>query len=152
VEDATVDALRKFFFAGKNLLLIGDDNLKYDPYHRARTVPTELASSRKFEFSKDAADTQRALADLLKSIGAAPLELTDSSTHKPAWNVEYRRVDHDGATLIPIINFAPSAVTVSFPSLSGQNATDLLSGDEADLTKLKLDPMVPMLLRVGEKK
>jgi hypothetical protein len=152
VENATVDALRKFASAGKTLVQIGNDNLKYDQYHRDRTVPTELASSRKFEFSKDAADTQRALADLLKSIGAAPLELTDASTGKLAWNVEYRAVDHDGATLMPIINFAANPVTVSFPSLSGKKATDLLSGDGADLAKLKLDPMVPMLLRVQEKK
>ena len=58
--------------------------------------------------------------------------MTDAGTGKIAWNVEYRFVPYNGATLVPIINFAKTAVTVKVPPLAGKKVTDLLSGEAVD--------------------
>jgi hypothetical protein len=145
VEDATVAAIEKFIAGGGKLIHIGDGNLEFDQYHQERDLPGELADGRavhRFEFQKDAIDSQEVLKNILK-----PTELFEAATDKLAWNVEYRLVEHDGATLVPIIDFAAEPVTVKCPAIAEKQVVDLLSGKEVDAGAIRLEPMVPRLLR-----
>ncbi len=70
----------------------------------------------------------------------------DAASGKSAWNVEYRLVEHNGATLLPIIDFAAGPVAVRCPAIAGKRTIDLLSGEEVDPAAIRLEPMVPRLL------
>ncbi len=151
VEDATALALAKFVADGGKIILVGDNNLAFDQYHRPRDAAKLLparANVLKFAFAKEAIDSQTTLRDLLKTCGETPIELTDAASGKIAWNVEYRLIDHGGATLIPMIDFAKEPQTVKMPTLAGKTLIDLLSGEAIDGDKpLTLAPMTPELLR-----
>ncbi len=144
VEDATVTALSRYVSRGGNLIHVGEGNLAFDQYHRKRNVPGDLAGGpavRGFVFQKETLDSQQVLRDILK-----PAELLDAGG-KLAWNVEYRLVRHGGATLVPIIDFAAEPVRVSCPAIAGKQVVDLLSGERVDPGAIRLEPMVPRLLR-----
>jgi hypothetical protein len=107
-------------------------------------VPGDLGGGpavRKFDFQKEALGSQQVLRDILK-----PAELRDAAG-KLAWDVEYRLVEHGGATLVPIIDFAAGPVTVRCPAIAGKQVIDLLSGEDVDPGAIALEPMVPRLLR-----
>ena len=147
VEDATVTALGEYTSRGGKLISIGEGNLAYDQYHRKRNVSGNLASGsaiRNFVFQKEAIGSQQVLRDILK-----PAELLDA-TGKLAWDVEYRLVEHGGATLVPIIDFAAQPVTVRCPAIAGKRMIDLLNSEEVDAGAIKLEPMVPRLLRAND--
>ncbi len=144
VEDATVAALAEFISGGGKIVRIGAGNLAFDQYHRKRNVPTGLMDGpaiTKFESQKEAGGSQQILRDTLK-----PTELMDAASGKLAWNVEYRLVSYQGATLLPIINFAAGPLTVHCPAIAGKRTLDLLSDDEVDPAAIRLEPMVPRLL------
>ena len=148
VEEATVAALAEFVARGGKIIRIGDDNLALDQYDRRRKVPSSLLDGpavRKLDFQKDAAGGQQVLRKILK-----PVELLDAASGKPTWNVEYRLVDYRGSTLMPLINFAVGPVAVRCPALAGKHVIDLLSGEEVDPRSIKLEPMVPRLLALGD--
>ncbi len=144
VEDATVAALAEFVAGGGKIVRIGTDNLAFDQYHRKRNVPPGLVDGpavTKFEFQKETSDSQQILRGIFK-----PAKLLDAASGKSAWNVEYRLVEHKGATLLPIIDFTAGPVVVRCPAIAGKRTVDLLSGEEVDPTAIKLEPMVPRLL------
>ncbi len=144
VEDATVAALVEFIAGGGKIIHIGMGNLAFDQYHRQRNVSTGLLDGlavAKFEFQKEAVGSQQILRDIFK-----PAELLDAASGKLAWNVEYRLVEHNGATLLPIIDFAAGSVVVRCPAIAGKRTIDLLSGEEVDPAAIRLEPMVPRLL------
>ena len=144
VEERTVAALAEFIAGGGKIICIGSGNLAFDEYHRKRKVPAGLVDGpavAKFEFQKEASSSQRILQDILK-----PAELLDAASGKLAWNVEYRLVKHQGATLVPIIDFAAGPITVRCPAIAGKRTIDLLSGEEVDPAAIRLEPMVPRLL------
>jgi hypothetical protein len=145
VEDATVAALAQFLSGGGKIIHIGDANLARDQYHRERNVPLSLSDGpavTKLDFQKNAAGSQQALQNLLR-----PAELLDAASGKPACNVEYRIILYHGATLVPIISFAVEPTTVKLPAIAGKQVIDLLSGEAVDPSSIKLEPMVPRLLR-----
>jgi hypothetical protein len=145
VEEATVAALAEFVSGGGKIIRIGEDNLARDQYHRRRNVPGSLVGGpavQKLEFQKDAAGSLQILRDILK-----PTELLEAASGKPTWNVEYRLVEQRGAMLLPIIDFAVEPVAVRCPAIAGKRVIDLLNGEEVDSGSIKLEPMVPRLLR-----
>jgi hypothetical protein len=58
-------------------------------------------------------------------------------------------VPHRGVTLIPMINLRKSPQVVKLSALRGR-ASDLLSGEAIDLTRILMNPATPRLLRVEE--
>src|SRR5204862_5711988 len=92
-------------------------------------------------------DSQLALSQSLKRVGLQSPALRDASDGKLAWNVEYRVVPFDGAVLLPMINLSKEPVTVQLPELRQRKLIDLLSDEPIAADAIKLDPMVPRLLR-----
>jgi len=149
VEDGTVAALDRFASAGGRILRVGEGNLGFDQYHRARPdLPPALAQGPALPSVKADPASRQALSDVLVAGGLDMVEVRDAVTGEPAWNVEYRTVDYDGAALVPVISFDKEPVSVRFPTPGGNRATDLLSGERVDLLDLPLAPMEPRLIRV----
>ena len=135
----------EFIASGGKIICIGTGNLAYDQYHRKRNVPGTLVDGpavEKFDFQKEIGGSQQILRDILK-----PAELLDAASGKSAWNVEYRLIEYQGATLLPIIDFATGPVVVRCPAIADKRTIDLLSGEEVDPAAIWLEPMVPRLLR-----
>jgi hypothetical protein len=66
------------------------------------------------------------------------------------WGVEWRVVRHDGAFIIPMINLLKKPQTVSVALERGEHeAVDLLTRKIISLKQLELEPMKPLLLKVG---
>src|SRR6185437_15032093 len=142
VTDAAAGALRKFQSNGGALVAAGDHCLGFDEYDRPREGGLMSAVSLKSE--------RDATADLRKAFKSpSAVTIADAKTAEPAWGVEYKIVESDGALLVPVINMLKKAQIVSVTSEKAQSAVDLLSGQTISLKKLALEPMSPMLLKIS---
>ena len=140
---STATALAAFAKKGGKILLVGKDSLSRDEYDRPLT--------RADYPEMDLAGNEPATADALRQV-LAPLtfdELSDTSTGKPAWGVEFRVLRQGRTTLIPLNNLNKDAKTVSLPRSAQASALDLLSGKRLDLKAVGLEPMTPRLLRLS---
>ncbi len=144
VADATVEGLRKFAGAGGKVIFCGDDDLKFDEYHRPRTLPGELQSCAHVPAKADLAT----FAATLRGAGLESRPLKNGTAGADVSGVEYRIVEDGDAKLVPLMNFNAEAVTVALPEGMKGAAVDLLSGLGVESDKVELKPMVPMLLRV----
>ena len=100
VADATVEGLRNFAGAGGKVIFCGDDDLKFDEYHRPRALPAELsecARSGEGGFGDVCGDVAGC------GIGSRPLK--NFKTGADVSGVEYRIVEDGDAKLVPLMNF-----------------------------------------------
>jgi len=168
VNEDAVSGLVKFVRSGGHVLTIGSDALGWDEYHRprklsgvlqqcpniARPAAAGLEFERKHRVREPIAssgsdkDLLIELARVLKSSGLDLVRLTDVSTKQPARDIEFRVVPYRGDLLVPMIDFTHSPRTVEL-DLPGQ-AKDLISGKSVDLSRLVLESMAPVLLRIAE--
>jgi len=146
VTDTTFEALSQF--KGK-LLLVGDDAMKWDEYHRARDRAALAPSVVQFKPDPKPGIAAAGLRKELAAAGVTLHDLMDASNSKPSWGVEYRVVADGPSTLIPMINLNAHAHTVRFTNPAWHRATDLLTGAEIDLASIHLEPSAPRLLRIG---
>jgi hypothetical protein len=144
VDDKTIDGLRKFAKAGGKVLLCGENDLKFDEYHRGRTLPMELQNSARLPASGGVPS----FIGALRAAGLSSQALKDSKTQADLSGIEYRIVDDNGAKLVPLMNFTSQAQTLRLPPEVKGDAIDLLSGRPINVGQIELSPMVPMLLRV----
>lgn len=147
--DTTLPALAKFARGGR-ILLIGEDSLTRDEYDR----PLKRPSYPAIPVLEGQAEARR-LRACLGGSGARrqPIPFTDLLTREngPAWGVEYRAVEMDGATMVPMVNLNGKTMTVAFtPGMAQRPAVDLLSGEKVDLSEIKLEPLLPKLLRLAK--
>lgn len=143
VLDTTPAALKQFAKRGGKILLSSEDCLTRDEYDRP------LPRGPAYPVLQHGAD-DRATVDLLRA-ALQPLQfvdLRDKADNKPAWGVEFRVVPRGNAMLVPLINFNKETWTVTFPSWTGRQAVDLLSGETVDMNSIQLESMVPRLLRL----
>jgi len=145
VTDGTVSALAKFVRAGGHLLQEGDHNLESDQYHRQRTLPAEIADCAKLTPAPSESENAEHMRGLLQKGDVKMNELTDATTGKRAWGVEFRVAKTGGKNLVSLINLGTAACSVRVPVLKGQ-AADLLSDEAVETTNVHLEPMVPRLL------
>lgn len=146
VPDATVEALSRFVKKGGMVLAVGDDNLKYDEYDRARKLDNALSSIPTLAWQKN---KDELLAEQMRGVAGAqlaekPLLLDENG--KPVWGIEYRVVPEGDGYLVSMTNFLrePKHLSLALPG----TATDLISEREADLKNISLDSMESVLLRV----
>jgi hypothetical protein len=144
VSDAAVAALIK---SGKKIIRCSDKDATFDEYHRPRELPAEVKSWPVFTLGKDERTNAVTLRKHLVDQGIAMNELRETDGDKLAWGVEYRVVPQPNRTLIPMINMSGKPQTVKLGG-HGKTAEDLLSGDQVDLDKIALDPVVPRLLAI----
>lgn len=149
VTDRTVDALAKFVQSGGKVLAVGDRNLAFDQYHRERKLPEALAAIPTIKPQAEERLMAQLLLEMLAKGGTRFTTIVDTKAGQPAWGVEFRVVRDGGRTLLPVINMLNEPVTVRFDGL-GKSPTDLLTGQPVDLSALKLDPMVPMLIELKQ--
>jgi hypothetical protein len=143
VSNAARNGLMHFHEAGGQYIFAGEGCVAFDEYHRPReTNPTSQVSLK----------SERAAAADLRKVLKPPtrLSLIDSATSEPTWGIEYKMVEHGQQFLVPMINFLkqPQTVDIVFEHAEGE-AVDLLTGEIVSLKKLKLDPMIPMLLKIS---
>jgi hypothetical protein len=135
---AAVAALEK---CGKKIIRCSNDDLTFDEYHRPRVLPAGLKASPIFTLGKDERDNARKLRKLLSDDSIETGQLGDT------WGIEYRVVKQHTRTLVPMINMSGKPQTAKLSGVGGQ-ATDLLSGESIDLSKIALEPVVPRLLEI----
>ncbi len=151
VNNATVQALRAFVQRGGKLLFVGGENLAWDEFHQARTLPTELSQVAQLNLATGVNDvvTAGTLRTILAQGGLPSVEVREAATAQSAWHVEYRIVPDGKRLLIPIINFSTKAQTVRLKLPKGKTqALDLLSGETIDLNRVTLPSIEPRLLQV----
>jgi hypothetical protein len=134
----TVEGLQAYARKGGKLLLVGQDNLRWDQYHREHIVPSGFTAHK-------VAKPQDLKGQLILS-GVKTLELKDPQTGKPAWGVEYRCVTDAGRILVSMINHLPIAQTVAL-GLKGRSI-DLLTEKNLDLNHIRLERMEPVLVEI----
>jgi hypothetical protein len=120
----------------KRAIAAGDCAL-FDEYHRkwSQHLPSQVSLESE----------KAAYADLKKLVPSLPVSVD-------AWGVEYRVIESAGDLLIPLINHLKKPQTVTVRIEHGDDeAIDLLSGKVVALKGLTLEPMEPMLLKVGWK-
>jgi hypothetical protein len=147
VTDATVTALHEFVARGGKVVLVGDNCLKFNEYHVARELPMDLKQSATLKLAPEEAQTAVALRDLMMGAGVKLQALTDVTSGKDAWGVEYRVVPHANARLVPMINLTTEEKTVSLQGVEGE-AMDLISGSKTNVNRISLKPMQYLLLRI----
>jgi hypothetical protein len=144
MSDAALAALVK---CGKKIIRCSDKDATFDEYHRPRELPAEVKSWPVFTLGKDERANAVSLRKRLADEGIAVNDLRETNGDKLTWGIEYRVVHEANRTLVPMINMSGKAQTVKLAD-NGQKATDLLSGDEVDLTNIALEPVVPRLLEI----
>ncbi len=150
VAESTVKALGKFIASGGHVLMVGENNLAYDEYHRPRKLADVFAKSAKLVPQKDELKTWQMLRDVLSQGGLQLCEILDTDSGQPVWGVEFRSVPVNGATLMPIINLDRQSRAVKLPVKAGETTLDLLTGEQVEPHRLLLEPMVPRLLKIGQ--
>jgi hypothetical protein len=141
VTNATAAALKS-----RRIICVGDDCAAFDEYGRARPQsqrPTGAAGA----VSSIKLGTEREVFDALPV--PAGLRVT-SEDGAPAWGVEFRAIEHEGATLVPIINLLkkPQKISIKIEH-GGDEAIELISRKSASLKQIELKPMEPMLLKIN---
>lgn len=139
----TPDALARFQKKGGKILLVGKGCLERDEYDRL------LAPKSPAYETTDLANSDQATAALLRQTLSSLNfeELRDTASGQPAWGVEFRTVPYAGVTLVPLINLNQDARTVQFSARQHQSAVDLLTGERVNLDAVRVESMVPRLLR-----
>ena len=140
----TLEGLRQFVAGGGKLILCGDDDLHFDPYHREQALPTELQKSLRLKLGPNA---KMELIPILRKAGIETHPLESAADRTAVTGVEYRTVDYDGGTLVPLINLTGAILKVRLPDTVEGKAQDLLTGRQMDRDAIELRPMVPLLLR-----
>ena len=148
VRDATVAGLEKFVRHGGHVIMVGQDCLGWDEYHRPRTLPKSLSGVTRIEAAADEHAMMEALKPVMASAGLGVKQLTELASGADAWSVEYRIVSSKQDLLIPMISYNDKPMTVKL-DVTGK-AVDLLGGEDVDLTRITLVPMQPLLLRVQQ--
>ena len=148
VAAATVAALEKFAGHGGTLIALGEGNLGCDEYDRARSLPPALKMAT-LPASADEQVLFRQLAPLVRKFGG-PLELRDTQTGAHVFGVEYRLVHEQGRAYLSALNQLQQEQTVKVAGTQSKDrCKDLLSGAAVDGGRLRLQPMVPVLLDLG---
>ncbi|MGI8711132.1 MAG: beta-galactosidase, partial [Acidimicrobiales bacterium] len=154
VNNATVQVLRAFVQRGGKLLFVGGENLAWDEFHQARTLPTELSQVAQLNLATGVNDvvTAGTLRTILAQGGLPSVEVREAATAQSAWHVEYRIVPDGKRLLIPLINFSTKTQMVQLKLSGGKSqAIDLLSGETVDLNRITLASIEPRLLQVEPK-
>jgi hypothetical protein len=165
VTEAATAVLRKFKGdlgrmndQGARLILVGDNCLKFDEYHRAcasgSALAAESVSNGFLNLALIGVLKEQATADALRlqlPRKSVPLDLKNGKG-EASWGVEYRAIEHDGALLVPLINMLkqPQTVSVTADHIEDE-AIDLLTHEIVSLKNLELQPMSPMLLKISRR-
>ncbi len=146
VKSSTIKALNDFSAKTGKVLAIGDNCLSLDEYHNYPRLRGRIPIDARVTLSNDGKKMAPGLRSALVSNGLKVTDLTNPTTLKAVWGIEFRTVPYQGTTLVPMVNMLNKPQTVKLP-LEGQ-AMDLISGQTVDLARLKLEPMVPHLLQI----
>jgi hypothetical protein len=159
VKDATFAALERFARSGGRLFFLGEDNLAFDEYGRARDKKRVAAMVKASAVDKEGPDLQRLLFQALQKTGAAPKVTVLSRDGKElAWGVEWLATEYRGRVLLNMVNLTKeqARVLIRCAGRFVQSAIDIVSGKEARLSRSQdgkmvfvLQPLVPALLDLG---
>jgi hypothetical protein len=145
--DDTVAALDAFLRAGGHLLSTGTNNLAWDQYHRPRPLPTRIQQAPVFASGPDENSASRELRARLVAAGLSMPQLIDAATGLPAWGIEFRTARVGGNTVVSAINHTAAPLSVRAPMIASRGAVDLLSDELVPTDNVRLEPMVPRLLK-----
>jgi hypothetical protein len=146
IPDAAVKGLRDFIHRGGTVLFLGDGNLKYDEYHRPRNLPVEFEKIQSIPLDKSV----DVLADRLRPLIGTPEAVVDAASGKSVAGLEYTFTQFECSTLVTLLNTHRPYVTVRLPDRI-TNGFDILNEEPIDPKAIRLDPMVPRLIRCANK-
>ncbi len=140
---------KRFRSTGGTLVAAGDHCLAFDEYNKPREGWQPAVGRVAENLERDAAaDLRKRVLKIKPPCGRT---ITDDKTNDPTWGIgiQSRRLRRHDA--LPGHQHAEAKpVTVNIATEKGDTATDLLTGQSVSLEKLVLDPMSPMLLKIGE--
>lgn len=138
----TRPALERFTKAGGKVVLVGTNCLSRDEYDR------QLTPAANFPQIDLAASGQETAKNLQQQLTALQFtDLRDTANGQTAWAIEFRVVQHGAYLLVPLINFNPEAKVLRLSIPGRSRAVDLLSGQSVELDHIRVEPMLPLLLR-----
>jgi hypothetical protein len=145
ISNAAFSALKKY---KGHIIMLGDQSLAYDEFDKPRS---EKLSGDVIPFSRKdnpARDVHNSLMTRLNTWKVSPkTELVDESG-SPVWGVEWREAHTRNGTVVNIINYQKTPVSVKIVYNSRDAiATDVLTGKSVSPT-IKLQPLEVRLLRV----
>jgi len=139
-----VAGLRQFAADGGRVVMLGEECLEWDEYHR-RHASADVTGAVKLALA-DEKPLAASLRGTLCDGGFEIVSLADAESGSAAWGVEYRVVPYQGKLLAGMINHLPKPVTVRL-AVEGR-ATDLIERRSVELDNISLQPMSPILLEI----
>jgi hypothetical protein len=137
------------FGAENTVLIVGTDSLRNDPKDRpisgdgssnvhstATTVETPLDDGLRGR-----------VVEVLESAGIKQISVNTTDEGDPR-ALEWRTAEHDGQTLLNVVNYDTEPVDVRVDGLAA-TGTDLRDGQDVDLGALSLEPNIPRLIAIG---
>jgi len=163
VDDAVITALKEYKANGGRILLVGNNNLKYNNalgMHNVNDVAeicngaktVALGTNGTYYVNIDSDALFNAIAGEVEALSLNEVVLTDAQTGERIKNVEYTEAVLDGKRIISICNYdwdADKTVNVFINGVKMTKAKELRSGDTVGET-LTLRSFEPILLEVNE--
>ena len=127
---------------GGEVLLVGNDCLKYDEYDKAHdgTLINNIYSL---------ADTTSTVKAKLQEMNLSDVMLIDIATGEKVEDIEWSYTDHNGKTIVNIVNYHETAtrqVKVLYCGQEVQTLKELRSGEVTDDGILEVKPYQPLLV------
>ncbi len=156
MEASTLTEIKSFIEQGGKVLLIGTHALKLTPHGEE-----QAAADRQYIFDHaeyiSAADWTAAqmrdfMEPVLTSIHPHHIQLIDSSSGKMPYHVEWRSTTYEDKTLLNIVNYGSTAITVHVRSGNQvmDSLTNLITDEAANGSNVLLEPLTPYLFVVNE--
>ncbi|MBD1382274.1 beta-galactosidase [Metabacillus arenae] len=156
VKGETLKKIEKFSKQRKgNLLIIGEDSLKFDEHNQPLSVDVRnkvFEKSQTVEGMPSAIELRDLLLPLFSKQKLNKVMLMDTETNQPVYGVEWRSVKYKGKTLINITNYTDKEKQV-YITVNGKRIrdwTDRLNDSQSDGETLELQPLTPSLLSIDK--
>jgi hypothetical protein len=144
IPDASVRGLARLQAKGIHIATFGEDAFAFDEYARKRESLPGIAEASFAAIPPDRETLGGLLTGLLEKFQVKTLSLRDVETGVQSLDMEYREVNQDGRHLFILINLANRTRVVALQSPG--EATDLLTGEAVDLSKISMDSLQVRLL------
>jgi hypothetical protein len=144
IPDASVRGLARLQAKGVHIATFGEDAFVFDEYARKRESLPGIAEASFAAIPPDRETLGGLITGLLEKFQVKTLPLRDVETGVQSLDMEYREVNQDGRRVFILINLANRArvVALQFPG----EATDLLTGEVVDPSKISMDSLQVRLL------
>jgi len=141
------DGLESFTAGGGCLLLVGDDNFKYDHLNREvnKTFPNQIKVP--FQFSEELREDLFPVLDTLPGGRAVKVSALDSG--EEPWGVEWLSGEYNGRPLINLVNYNKYNVKIRLQGFPFDNRIDLITMETVGET-IEMRPLETLLITTEE--